>query len=75
MKIQGIKSTDLAAELGISVSTVYNWKEIPSSVVAYLKLKSEVEALREENTDLRGVIDKSYESLSKAISLLRRQHE
>ena len=74
MKIQGIKSTDLAAELGISVSTIYNWKEIPSSVKAYLALRAERETLREENAVLRGVIVKSYESLSEALSLLRRHN-
>ena len=75
MNIPGIKSTDLAVELGISVSTVYNWKEVPTSVAAYLKLRAEVEALRKENAVLRGVIDKSYESLSETLSLLRRHHE
>ena len=75
MKIPGIKSTDLAAELGIGVSTVYNWKEVPASVAAYLKLRAEVRSLREENAVLRGVVDKSYESLSETLSLLRRHHE
>ena len=75
MNIPGIKSTDLAAELGISVSTIYNWKELPSSVKAYLALRAEREALREENAVLRGMIDNSHESLSETLSLLRRHHE
>ena len=75
MKIPGIKSTDLASELGIGVSTVYNWKEVPSSVAAYLKLRAEVEALRKENIILRSVVDRSYYSLSETLSLLRRHYE
>ena len=45
-KIEGMKATELAALLGISVQTIYNWKEVPRGIALYLECRKELEAER-----------------------------
>ena len=56
MKIKGYTAKGFSEEVGISISTVWNWKEMPGWVKAYLKLRQENDDLRDQVRALKLVL-------------------